>query len=129
LVDAAGDAETDASWLGTLMREYERLHLVSPMPARRHPLRSYIVALFKRGDLVSVREAELICDASRQVIHRWLKREGINIEARRLAKLGRFRTQAMSDLDGKPVRRPSKAELRKQTEKAVFEFNRRNRSP
>jgi len=97
------------------------------MPARRHPLRSYIVALFKRGELVSVKEAELICDASRQVIHRWLKLEGINIEARRLSKLGRFRTQAMTDLDDMPAKRISKAELRKQTEKAVAEFNRRNR--
>lgn len=98
------------------------------MAARRHPLRTYIVALFKRGELVSVREAELICDASRQVIHRWLKREGIDIGVRRMGRIARLRAKAMADLDAMPARRISKAELRKQTEKAVLAFNRKNRT-
>ena len=127
-IDASGDAHQGGAVVSTLRREYERLHLVATMPARRHPLRSYIVALFKRGELVSVREAELICDASRQAITKWLRREHIDIGVRRLDRIGRLRAKAMTDLDDMPVKRLSKAELRKQTEKAISEFNRRNRS-
>lgn len=97
------------------------------MAARRHPLRKYIVALFRRGDLVSVREAELICDASRQAIAKWLRLEGIDIEARRLAHIARHRARAMSDIDSRPLmRKPSKTERRNATERAVREFNERN---
>lgn len=98
------------------------------MAARRHPLRKYIVALFKRGELVSVREAELICDASRQAISKWLRLEGVDIESRRLALIGRLRSRAMRDIDARPLRKPSKTEQRAQADKAVREFNARNRS-
>ena len=109
-----------------LRAQNEGLHLVSTMPAPRHRLRSHIIALFKRGELASVREAELICDASRQAITKWLKLEGINIEARRLAYIARQRSRAMSEIDSAAlIRRPSKAEQRAITEKAVREFNKR----
>lgn len=96
------------------------------MPARRHPLRAFVIALFRRGEIVSVREAELICDASRQAIRKWLKAEGIDISARRLQRISVLRSRAMADLDSGPlVRRPSKAERQAITDKAVREFNKR----
>ena len=110
---------------GALPVEYERLHLVATMPARRHPLRSHIVTLFRRGDLVSVQEAVLICDASRQAISKWLKLAGIDIEATRMAYVARQRRRAQLIAEGRPPRRrPSKAELRSQADKAVREFHR-----
>src|SRR3569833_894338 len=98
------------------------------MPQRGHSLTSALIQhSLMRGDLVSVREAELICDASRQASTKWLRREHIDIGVRRLDRIGRLRAKAMTDLDDMPVKRLSKAELRKQTEKAISEFNRRNR--
>lgn len=97
------------------------------MAARRHPLRSYIIALFRRGDLVSVHEAMLICDASRQAISKWIKAERINIEAHRLQHLAKLRTAAQRQLDGLPaLRRPTKAQMRASLEKAVERFNHAN---
>jgi hypothetical protein len=96
-----------------LFGEYERLHLVATMAARRHPLRSHIVTLFQRGDLVSVREAALICDASRQAISKWLRQAGIDIEASRLAYVARLRTRAQLVAEGKTPRgKPTKAQMR-----------------
>ncbi|BEV44404.1 hypothetical protein CRBSH125_05870 [Afipia carboxidovorans] len=97
------------------------------MPAPRHPLRKHILALFRRGELVSVAEAVLICDASRQAVARWLKLEGLDIETRRMAYIARLRSRAMSDMDAAPARRLSKSEQRAITEKAVREFNERQR--
>lgn len=110
-----------------LRGEYERLHPVATMAAPRHPLRSHIITLFRRGDLVSVAEAVLICGASRQAVSKWIKREGINIEARRLARIARLATTAQRYVDGLPPRRkPSKAEMRRTTDDAVRRFNAAN---
>jgi hypothetical protein len=112
---------------GALLAEYERLHLAATMGAPRHPLRSHIVALFQRGDLVSVAEAVLICGASRQAISKWIKAEGISIETRRLVRIAKMTTNAQRYLDGlAPMRRPSKAEMRRTTEEAVRRFNAAN---
>lgn len=100
------------------------------MAPPRHPLRSYIVALFRRGDLVSVQEATLICDASRQSITKWLKSEGINIETHRLAYIARLATKAQRQIDGlSPARRPTKVQMRAQLAKAIERFNRANAKP
>jgi hypothetical protein len=94
------------------------------MAAPRHPLRSYIIALFKRGDLVSVHEATLICDASRQAISKWIKVEGISIEAHRMAHIAKLRTAGQRHLAGLPaMRRPTKAQMRKELEQAMRRFN------
>lgn len=95
------------------------------MPAHRHPLRSHIVTLFRRGDLASVAEAVLVCDASRQAVSKWVKLAGIDIGRSRLRYIARQRDRAQRIAEGKPPRRgPSKAELRKLGDKAVAEFNR-----
>jgi len=84
------------------------------MAAPRHPLRSHIITLFRRGDLVSVAEAVLICDASRQAISKWIKTAGINIDANRLAFITRHRTRAQMIAERKAPRgKPSKAQMRK----------------
>jgi len=99
------------------------------MAPRRHPLRKHIVALFMRGELVSVHEAVLISDASRQSVSRWLKEDGIDVGVRRLSYLAKQRGRAWECLDGKPAKRlPSKAQIRKDLERAVEQFNRRNGS-
>lgn len=92
------------------------------MAARRHPLRSHIVTLFRRGDLVSVREAVLICDASRQAICKWIKAAGIDVEGRRLAYVARQRARAQRIAEGKPPpRRPTKAQMRQVIAEAMAE--------
>jgi hypothetical protein len=83
------------------------------MAAARHPLRSHIVTLFRRGDLASVREAVLICDASRQAVSKWLKAAGVDIEASRMAHIARQRSRAQLIAEGKaPRRKPTKAQMR-----------------
>ena|SRR6185437_4122931 len=97
------------------------------MAPARHPLRSYIVALFRRGEIVSVHEATLICDASRQAVAKWVKAEGINIEALRYQYLARKRTAAMQHVDsksGKP--RTSRRQRWLDTQRAVRRFNEAN---
>jgi hypothetical protein len=102
-----------------LRYEYERLHLVATMAARRHPLRSHIVTLFRRGDLVSVREAVLICDASRQAISKWLRLAGIKRENTRMAYIARQRRRAQLIAEGKlQRRRPTKTEMREEIARA-----------
>lgn len=96
------------------------------MAAARHPLRFHIITLFRRGELVSVAEAVLICDASRQAVNRWLRLAGIDIGRARLRYIARHRDRASRIMEDKPPRRgPSKAEMRKATEKAIAEFNAR----
>jgi hypothetical protein len=90
------------------------------MAAPRHPLRSHIVTLFRRGDLVSVAEAVLICDASRQAISKWVKAAGIDLEASRMAYVARQRSRAQLIAEGKPPRRrPSKDEMRETIAQAI----------
>lgn len=95
------------------------------MAARRHPLRSFVITLFRRGDLVSIYEARLVCDASRQAIAKWLKAERINLKACRLRHIARLRSNAQRQIEGRPSGRPSKAQLRRIADKALRDFNAR----
>ncbi|SRR6266404_1847025 len=97
------------------------------MAAPRHPLRSYIIGLFRRGELVSVHEATLICDASRQAISKWVKADGINIEARRSAYIVRLMVKAQRYLEGLPaIRKPTKRQMRRDLAKAMRGWNEAN---
>jgi hypothetical protein len=99
------------------------------MAARRHPLRSHIITLFRRGDLVSVREAVLICDASRQAISKWVKAAGLDIEASRMAHIARQRSRAQLIAEGKPPsRKPTKAQMRQTIADAMAETMRKRRN-
>lgn len=100
------------------------------MAAARHPLRSYVIGLLKAGELVSVAEAVLVCDASPQAVRKWIKADGIDVEARRLAHVAKFSTNAQRYLEGKPaLRKPTKAQMRDQLERAIERFNRANAKP
>lgn len=97
------------------------------MAPARHPLRSYVIALFRHGDLTSVAEAVDICGASRQAVSKWIKAEGINIEARRMARIAAYATNAQRHLDGlPPLRPPTKRQMRKSLEEAMRRFNEAN---
>ncbi len=97
------------------------------MAPPRHPLRPYIIALFRRGDLVSVYEAMQISGASRQAICKWLKAENIDIAAHRMAKVATYATNAQRYLDGlPPLRPPTKAQMRKRGVKAKTEWDARH---
>lgn len=93
------------------------------MAAHRHPLRSHILILFQRGDLVSVAEAVLICDASRQAISKWIKTAGINVEARRMAYIGRQRSRAQLIHEGRGPRKPSPMAQHRADRRAVARLN------
>ena len=98
------------------------------MPAKRHPLRSWVVTMFKRGDLVSASEGAIIASVPRQTVARWLRESGINIEAKRRQYLARIQRRAQLYAEGKPQQtKPSKTELRLMAEKAVRDFNRASR--
>lgn len=94
------------------------------MAPARHPLRNYIVGLFRVGHLVSVKEAVQISGVSRQAITQWLKLEGINVEAHRMMYLATLATNAQRYLDGlPPLRRPTKKQMRQELEQAMKRFN------
>src|ERR1700682_5454195 len=94
------------------------------MAPARHPLRSYIVSLFRHGDLVSVYEAVQISGVSRQAITKWLKAGKINIEGHRMSRIASYTTNAQRYLDGlPPLRPPSKRQMRATLEDAMKRFN------
>ncbi len=67
-----------------------------------------------RGEIVTIREAALICDATPQAIRKWVKAAGIDIEARRLAYIARQRSRAQLIADNKgPRGKPTKAQMRR----------------
>lgn len=112
------------SGLSALAAETDGLRLVATMAAARHPLRSYILSLFRHGDLVSVVEAVQICGASRQAISKWLKAEKLDIASHRMQRIAAYATNAQLYLEGlPPTRQPTKAQMRKSLEAAVKRFN------
>lgn len=97
------------------------------MAPPRHPLRRYVVSLLERGELVSIREATMVCDASRQAISRWVKEARVDLEVRRGAYVARLRTNADRYLEGlAPTKRPSKRQMRKIAAKALKDWNEAN---
>jgi len=117
----------DVVRLGALRGKTDSLHPVATMAPPRHPLRSYVIALFRHGDLVSVREAVQVCGASRQAVSKWIKSEGINIGARRMSRIAAYATNAQRHLDGlPPVRPPTKRQMRKSLQEAMRRFNEAN---
>jgi hypothetical protein len=93
------------------------------MPTPRHPLRPYIIWLVRKGELASLREASLICDASEQAISVWLKRENIDLGRCRLERMARFRVGAQGAIRQATVRKPTGNQRRRDTLEAVKRFN------
>lgn len=97
------------------------------MAPARHPLRSWVVTMFQRGDLVSPAEGALIATVPRQTVARWLREADIDVKATRLRYLARCQRKAQQYAEGKPMmRRPSKAQMRKMADEAVRRFNAAN---
>lgn len=100
------------------------------MAAARHPLRSYIIALLRHGDLVSVAEAVAVSGASAQAVRKWIKAEGFDIGVRRMARIARYTTNAQRYMDGlPPLRKPTKVQMRRTLEEAMRRFNAANAKP
>jgi hypothetical protein len=93
------------------------------MPTPRHPLRPYVIWLFRKGELTSLREASLICDASEQAIMVWLKREDIDIGRCRLERLARFRVNAQGMMKQAAGQKRTGKQRRRETIEAVKRFN------
>lgn len=97
------------------------------MPARRHPLRDRIITRIRRGELATVREIMLVASLPRQTVNRWLREEGIDLEAMRLrhvAKLHTIEEQYLASRSGQ--RRPTRRQQWLETQRAVRRFNEAN---
>lgn len=97
------------------------------MPARRHPLRQWVVTMFRRGDLISAAEGAIVASVPRQTVARWIREAGIDIRATRLQYLARTQRKAQRYADGlPPLQKPTKAQMRRQIEEAMRRFNAAN---
>lgn len=97
------------------------------MAPSRHPLRNWIVTMFRRGDLISPKEGGIVASVPRQTVARWIREAGIDVKAARLRCLTRHHLKAERYADGlPPMRKPTKAQLRRTTEEAVRRFNAAN---
>lgn len=95
------------------------------MARERHPLRDWVIGMFKAGALTSRAEGAVIASVPRQTVGRWIREAGIDIEAARRQWLARNQRRAQRYLDGKPPRgKPSKRYLRRIAAKALKDFNR-----
>ena len=98
------------------------------MAAAPHPLRTFILTLLRRGEVVGIAEACAITGISRQTLYRWVRAERIDMVTARARCLARLHDRGQRIMDGKAPRRgPTKSEMRRMGEKAVRDFNRANR--
>jgi hypothetical protein len=105
--------------------EIDTFPMLERMAPARHPLRDWVVGMFKAGTLTSPAEGATVASVPRQTVARWVREAGIDIRATRLQYLARTQRKAQRYADGKPARgKPSKAYLRKIAAKAVRDFNR-----
>jgi len=83
--------------------------------------------MFQRGDLTSPAEGATVASVPRQTVARWIREAGIDVKATRLQHLARCQIKAERYAAGLPaVRRPTKAEMRRDLAKAMRRFNAAN---
>jgi hypothetical protein len=100
------------------------------MAPRRHPLRNWIISMYQRGELATVAEGAIIGTVPRQTVARWIREAGIDIGATRLRYLARCQLKAERYTAGlPPPQRPSRAQMRRDLEKAMRHFNAANARP
>jgi hypothetical protein len=97
------------------------------MPLPPNPLRDQVLTLARRGEIATATEAAWIAAVSRQVAHRWIAAAGIDLEACRARRIALLRRQAERIAEGKPVRHRTKAQQRAAAEKALRDWNERQR--
>ncbi len=84
-----------------------------PLPS---PLRSHVVALYRRGELATLEEGALVAGVTRSAIRAWLRTVGVDWMRARAHYVARQRSRAIAAAEGRIVRRPSKAALRREAE-------------
>lgn len=95
------------------------------MARERHPLRDWVIGMYRSGALVVPAEGAVIASVPRQTVSRWIREAEIDIEQTRKQYLARNQRRAQRYLDGKPPRgKPSKRYLRRIAARALKEFNR-----
>ena len=97
------------------------------MPTPENPLRRQVLELFRRGQLATAQEGAWLAVTTRQAVTRWLREERIDARAARLRYIATLRSKAARVAEGKPTRRRTKADLRREGERAVREFNKRQK--
>lgn len=101
--------------------------MLERMAPRRHPLRSWIVGMARRGELVSPAEGAIVASVPRQTVARWIREARIDLKAIRLCYLARHQLKAQRHAEGLPMmRKPSKGEMRRDLAKAMRRFNAAN---
>lgn len=95
------------------------------MAPQRHPLRDWVIGMFRSGALISPTEGAIVATVPRQTVGRWIREAGIDIKATRQRYLARNQLRAQRYADGKAPRgKPSKRYLRRIAAKALRDFNR-----
>ena len=93
------------------------------MPSPRHPLRSHVLTLVKRGEISSLAEASLVAGVSAQSVLNWLKEAQVDMRAYRMLRLAQLRTTAQVKLEARANARPTQQEQRRRTLESVRRFN------
>lgn len=81
------------------------------------PMRKYVLALYRRGELATLDEGALLADVSRQRVRAWLAAAGIRWEIERQRFLAKQRSRIADAAAGITRRRPSKSDMRRTIER------------
>lgn len=76
------------------------------MAPRRHPLRNWIIGMYRSGVLATVQEGAVVASVPRQTVARWLREAKVNMGLARGSFIGRQHARAQRYLEGLPARRP-----------------------
>lgn len=107
--------------------EIDTFPILERMAPARHPLRQWVLGMYRRGDLTSPAEGAIVASVPRQTVARWIREAGIDIGTSRLQYLTRQQTKAQRYEAGlPPLRKPTKAQMRKMLEEAMRRFNAAN---
>lgn len=87
-------------------------------------MRSHVVALYRRGELSTLEEGALVAGVTRSAIRAWLRSAGVDWMRSRAHYVARHRARAVAVCEGRKVRRPSKAQMRRDGELAKAKWDR-----
>ncbi len=94
------------------------------MAPARHPLRNWVLGMYRSGVLVSPSDGAEIASVPRQTVSRWLREGGVDVKLAHQAFIARQHVRAQRYLDGKlPGRNLTKRHLRKIAAKALRNWN------
>ena len=88
-----------------------------------NPLRTYVVALYARGELATLAEGGLIAGVSRVRVMAWLRAAGINWTLTRQRFIAKHRRRAVAQFEGRIIRRPSKRQMRRDADRAKAKWD------